>query len=326
MKTHVSISAREIKGPLNLSLTINSGQTSQPAWVIDNNYYTEFLLVDNQPFLIKLSQEELTGSVEMEIESNTEFNLKPILKEVRRIFDLDCDLTNFYEFLKEDPKLAPTIDFCKGLRLFKAHNIFECLISSICSANNSIIRWNRSIMAMREKWGDSYRLPSGKFHTFPSPLTILNLPEHEIEEMEICGGDKNIEECIHNLKACGVGYRGKYIKKASSMVNQGLKLGKLGQMGYDNAFETLLEFPGVGPKVADCILLYGYGMGDAFPTDVWIKRIISHLYFDRKDVPVSKIREFGQNQFGEYAGYTQLYLFHYARKSGLLNKLKPVKK
>jgi N-glycosylase/DNA lyase len=67
-------------------------------------------------------------------------------------------------------------------------------------------------------------------------------------------------------------------------------------------------------------------MGEAFPVDVWIKRIICHLYFQGKDISVPKIREFGMEQFGDYAGYTQLYLFHYARKSGLLDKLKPVKK
>jgi N-glycosylase/DNA lyase len=81
----------------------------------------------------------------------------------------------------------------------------------------------------------------------------------------------------------------------------------------------------VGPKVADCILLYGFGMGEAFPVDIWIKRIICELYFNGKDVSVPKIRLFGIEQFGEYAGYVQLYLFHYARKSGLLEKIHPKK-
>ena len=326
MKIKSSIPPEEFNGPLNLDITINSGQTSQPAWINEENYFKELLIVNNQPVLVRLSTDEITGAVLMELESNNEFSFKPVMEEIRYIFDLDFNLTLFHEFLKEDPVLAPTIDFCNGLRLFKAHNVFECLISSICSANNSIIRWSRSIGTMRQKWGDSCILPSGRFYTFPTSETILQLPEHEVEEMEMCGGEKNIEECIHNLKACGVGYRGKYMKDAAKMVTERISLHELGQMSYEKAFESLLDLPGVGPKVADCILLYGYGRGEAFPTDIWIKRIISHLYFEGKDVKVDKIREFGQEHFGEYAGYTQLYLFHYARKSGLLDKLKPLKK
>ncbi|MGL6297909.1 MAG: DNA glycosylase, partial [Methanobacteriaceae archaeon] len=99
-------------------------------------------------------------------------------------------------------------------------------------------------------------------------------------------------------------------------------INEIKNMDYDEAFETVLDFPGVGPKVADCILLYGFGMNEAFPSDVWIKRIISHLYFGGKDISANKAREFGMGEFGNYAGYVQLYLFHYARKSGLLAKLK----
>ena len=101
-----------------------------------------------------------------------------------------------------------------------------------------------------------------------------------------------------------------------------MNLSEISKMSYDEAFETILKVPGVGPKVADCILLYGFNFKNAFPADVWIKRIISYLYFDGKDISVSKVREFGMDEFGDYAGYVQLYLFHYARKSGLMNKLK----
>ena len=94
-------------------------------------------------------------------------------------------------------------------------------------------------------------------------------------------------------------------------------------MNYQEAFQTLLEIPGVGPKVADCILLYGFGRGEAFPVDVWISRIISKLYFHGEKIKPDKIREYGRERFGKYAGYVQLYLFHYARKSGLLDELKP---
>ncbi|MGA2676689.1 MAG: DNA glycosylase [Methanobacterium sp.] len=325
MKKDFKILSNNFKGQLNLDLTINSGQTSQPAWLKKNRYFNELIIVDGKPCLIKIKSNELDESLEIVVESPKEFRINAVKNHISEIFGLNDNLDDLYEFLLNDPKLEPTIDFCRGLRLFKAHNTFECLISSISSANNSIIRWNRSIRLMKEKWGDGYQFLSGNFYIFPTPEKILQVPEHEVEELEICGGEKNLEECVNNLKSCGVGYRSKYIKSASNMVTEEINLNEMVKIGYEEAFQTLLEIPGVGPKVADCILLYGFGMGEAFPVDIWIKRIICELYFNGKDVSVPKIRLFGIEQFGEYAGYVQLYLFHYARKSGLLEKIHPKK-
>ena len=106
------------------------------------------------------------------------------------------------------------------------------------------------------------------------------------------------------------------------MVQNEINLHEISKMNYENAFDTILKIPGVGPKVGDCILLYGYGFGKAFPVDIWISRIVAKLYFDGKNVTNPKMRKFGIERFGKYAGYTQLYLFHYARKSGLMKTLK----
>ncbi|MCE5213327.1 MAG: DNA lyase [Methanobacterium sp.] len=318
------INSADFPGPINLDLTMNSGQTSQPAWKINNGFFEELIMVDDQPFLVKIRNSSLDedGPLDVEIESSEEIGRNKIKKSLFDIFGLNDDLNSLYAFLGTDPKLNPTIEFCHGLRIFKAHNPFECLISSISSANNSIIRWSRSIRQMEKKWGNKYRFSSGDYFSFPSPYKILEVPEHEVEELELCGGEKDLEECVNNLKACGVGYRGKYIKEASRMVIEDIDLDEIAKMDYDEAFQTLLQIPGVGPKVADCILLYGFGRGEAFPVDVWIKRIICQLYFDGKDVSVPKIRLFGREEYGKYAGYVQLYLFHYARKSGLMKTLK----
>lgn len=314
----------EFKGPCNLSLTINSGQTSQPAWEEKNGIFQELVLIENKPCLLKVGQSE--DSLIINAESPHKLSEAAIKQEITQIFDLDFDLNHFYDFLTEDSNLKPTIDFCRGMRLFMAHDPFECIISSISSANCSIVRWSRSIRDIKSKWGQEYSSDLEKFYNFPSPQIISQLPEHDLEEMQRCEDNLPDDfEFINNLQSCGVGYRAKYIIKAAEMIQNEIKLDKLAKMSYDNAFETVLQLPGVGPKVADCILLYGFGMGEAFPVDVWIKRIVCHLYFNGKDISVPKIREFGMEQFGEYAGYTQLYLFHYARKSGLLDKLKPSK-
>lgn len=167
---------------------------------------------------------------------------------------------------------------------------------------------------MKEKWGNNY---FEDYYTFPDKEIIQDLYEDDDEESLFESKPRG-----NNLKSCGVGYRAPYMKKASQMFTLEMDLSQIPEMDYGEAFETILKVPGVGPKVADCILLYGFNFKEAFPSDVWIKRIVSYLYFDGKDISVSKVRDFGMEEFGDYAGYVQLYLFHYARQSGLMDKLK----
>ncbi len=325
MITEFYISPKRFKGPLNLNLTINSGQTSQPPWEKNDSYFQELIKIDNSPCLIQIGHEDsdLRSKIEIRAESPENISKKSVENSVRQIFDLDHDLNHFYHFLKEDSKLTPTIDLCQGLRLFKAHNPFECIISSISSANCSILRWNRSIVNIKRKWGDGYRFNSGDFYTFPTTRVMSGVPEHDLEEMQR-HEDRLPDDFVfdRNLQACGVGYRAKYIIKAARMIQSEIDLGKVARMKYEKAFHNIIELPGVGPKVADCILLYGFGMGEAFPVDVWIKRIIEHLYFSNEELKPQEVRDFGMEHYGDFAGYVQLYLFHYARTSGLLDFLR----
>ncbi len=325
MITEFSISAKRFKGPLNLSLTINSGQTSQPPWKNSDSYFQELIKVDNSPCLIQIGHKDGAprSKIEIRAESPENISKKSVETSVREIFGLDHDMNHLYRFLTDDSKLTPTIDFCRGLRLFKAHDPFECIISSISSANCSILRWTSSIVDIKRKWGDGYRFNSGDFYTFPTPIIMSGVPEHDLEEMQ--RHEDHLSEGFifdRNLQACGVGYRAKYIINAARMIQSEIDLGKLARMNYEKAFDTIIELPGVGPKVADCILLYGFGMGQAFPVDVWIKRIIENLYFPNEELQPQEVREFGMDHYGKWAGYVQLYLFHYARKSGLLESLR----
>ena len=170
--------------------------------------------------------------------------------------------------------------------------------------------------------GNKFTYLGKDYFTFPDVSDLKNVYCDDLEELKCCSNLNNPDECINNLKSCGVGYRAPYMKKASEIFTLEMDLEDISKMSYDEAFDTILKVPGVGPKVADCILLYGFNFRQAFPSDVWIKRIVSYLYFDGNDVNVSKIREFGMEEFGDYAGYVQLYLFHYARMSGLMKKLK----
>lgn len=299
-----------IKVPIDLELTQMSGQTSQPPWKRCGDSFKEVVMVNEKPVLFDVRQ---SGDF-LDFDFTGDISKKEALSKLNYIYDLDFDLNKFYRYLSNHEELREMSEFCRGLRLFLAKDEFECIISSICSANNSIKRWTKSISDMKEKWGNNH---FKNYYDFPNQTIFQEIYEDEDEESLFC---KN--PCGNNLKSCGVGYRAPYMKKTSEMFTLEMDLSEISKMSYDEAFDTILKVPGVGPKVADCILLYGFNFKEAFPSDVWIKRIVSHLYFDGNDISVSKVREFGMEEFGEYAGYVQLYMFHYARMSGLMSKLK----
>lgn len=311
-----------INSPIDLKMTQYSGQTSQPPWIKENNSYKNVIFVEGKPVLACVSQENNNLDFSYELPINADFKLSEdkIKEKIAYIYDLNFDLEKFYRYLSNDEVLSPIFDFSFNLRLFLAKNKFEAIISSISSANNSIARWTKSIEVMKDKWGLKFTFPSGEFHAFPTMKTI-GLTFEDAEEEFGYTQVEDINQCVNNLKSCGLGYRSNYIKKAADFFTKELNIQDISKMNYEDAFEVIQEVPGVGPKVADCILLYGYNFREAFPTDVWIKRIVSYLYFDGKNISVKKVRDFGIETFGDYAGYVQLYLFHYARKSGLMQKL-----
>ena len=299
-----------IKAPIDLQLTQMSGQTSQPPWLQVGDSFSDVIFVNGKPAIFDVRQ----SGEHLDFNFTGDVSQSDAISRLKYIYDLDFDLAKFYKYLDYQPELSEMSDFCRGLRLFLAKDEFECIISSICSANNSIKRWTKSISDMKVKWGNNF---SDNYYSFPDKNIFQDIYEDGEEESLF---DDN--PCGNNLKECGVGYRASYMKKASQMFTLETDLSQIPEMSYEEAFETILKVPGVGPKVADCILLYGFNFKEAFPSDVWIKRIVSHLYFDGKDISVAKVRDFGMEEFGDYAGYVQLYMFHYARMSGLMKKLK----
>ncbi len=298
---------------IDLQLTQMSGQTSQPPWINVDDSFRQIVLIDNKPviFDVKQSGEFLDFNFEGEVSKSE------AVSKLNYIYDLDFNLDKFYKYLNNTEELKDMSKFCNGLRLFLAPDPFECVISSICSANNSIKRWTKSVSQIKQNWGARY----GDYYIFPKSNDLAEVYLDEEDEFN-SSNIQDINECNNNLKKCGVGYRAPYMRKASELFTLEMDLSEIFSMTYDEAFETIIKVPGVGPKVADCILLYGFNFREAFPSDVWIKRIVSYLYFDGKDISVSKVREFGMEEFGKNAGYVQLYMFHYARMSGLMNKLK----
>ena len=128
---------------------------------------------------------------------------------------------------------------------------------------------------------------------------------------------------IDALRECKTGFRAPYIYNAVEFVNNEIiKEENLRKCGVDECREQLMKIKGVGMKVANCVSLFGLGYREAFPVDVWIKRIMQSLYFDGEEHSNAEIESYGVEHFGKYGGYAQQYLFYYGKseKIGLKNK------
>ena len=239
-----------IESPIDLELTQLSGQTSQPPWMQVDGCYSNVVLVNDNPVIFNVKQ---SGEF-LDFSFNGEISQKEAISRLNYIFDLDFDLDRFYNYLDNSAELSEVSKFCNGLRLFLAPDPFECVISSICSANNSIKRWTKSISDIKQNWGNRHE----DYYTFPQSSELAKIYLDEEEEFN-SSNIQDICNCNNNLKNCGVGYRAPYMRKASELFTHEMNLQEIFSMSYDEAFETILEVPGVGPKVADCILLYGFG-------------------------------------------------------------------
>lgn len=210
-------------------------------------------------------------------------------------FDLGRDYSLIKEKVMKDEVMRQAVSFGAGIRILR-QDIWEMLISFIISANNRIPMIMKTVAAISKVYGNEIEMDGQKYHTFPHHR---ELAQSTLEKLEVCRG----------------GFRCKYIISASQMINEGIiKLTDVAGMNTSGARDYLMKFSGVGPKVADCVLLYSGTKYDVFPTDVWVKRVMEELYFKR-EAGFKEIQDFAADYFGEYAGFAQQYLFYYAREN-----------
>lgn len=221
-------------------------------------------------------------------------------KEMNALWIPYFDLQNDYNAIKtvlaeKDAVLKQAVEFAPGIRILN-QDFFECLISFILSQNNRISKIKTAMKNISEKYGELIGEENGeKLYSFPSARALETATEEE-------------------LKSCKTGFRARYIMDAVKKVNEAQIDGEaLKKMATEEARQKLMEIKGVGPKVADCVLLFSLGRREVFPTDVWIKKIMSHFYFDGNETSLKEIHERANLNFGEYGGFAQQYLFHYAR-------------
>lgn len=212
-------------------------------------------------------------------------------------FDLGRDYGQIKERLSEDEILKEAIQYGRGIRILN-QDPWELTISFIISANNNIPRISKSIELLSKAFGEAIIYEGNTYYSFPS---TDRLAQAEFSEVDMCG----------------TGYRCRYIHQSAKMINEGiLDLAAIVRLSSEEAKKELLRLPGVGPKVADCILLFSMQKHNVYPVDVWVKRVTEHFYI-HKDVPLKKIHDFARDKFGDMAGFAQQYLFYFARDQKL---------
>ncbi len=223
----------------------------------------------------------------------------PGRSDVENYLALDEDLPAILSSIDRDPGIHRSIAACRGLRILR-QDPWEILISFICATNANIPRIRGMIARLAMASGVEIPGTDPSGFAFPGPEALATA----------CAG-------AGGLSRCRLGYRDRYVAGAADIVarDPGV-LARLAGLPFHDARRSLLTFPGVGPKAADCILLFGFHRLEAFPVDVWIRRILYARYLDPlpgAKVPSEKedrrIREFGREHFGPYAGYAQEYLF-----------------
>lgn len=227
-----------------------------------------------------------------------------------KYFDLKRDYSAIKEELGKDPLLQKSVEFGYGIRLLQQEP-FEITISFIISANNRIPMIRRSLETISKKWGEPLEYKGNTYYSFPTIDRLYEASQEEIEECGVGFRAKYIKDtinkiygCVYRKAECPEGERDKY------------DLQRIKIQDDDTCHEELQNFSGIGPKVADCIMLFSMQKYTAFPVDVWVKRAMQFFYL-APDVSLKKIRDFGRNKFGKLSGFAQQYLFYYARENNV---------
>jgi N-glycosylase/DNA lyase len=278
--------------PLNLDFTLCCGQTFR--WDKKDGWW--YGVVGEK--VLKIRQKG--NSLEFE-NAETDF--------VKSYFRLQDDLPKILFTISKDNHIRATISQLRGLRILRQDS-WECLISYICATYKSIAAIKHMLLNLSEKFGEEERFDGCIFYTFPTPAKLA-------------------KATIKELEGCGLGYRARYVSETAKTVKDDrIDFERLKRQDYNTARTMLQELSGVGPKVADCVQLFALEKLQAFPVDVWMRRVILRHYqehfpseflkriSDEKSLTNSeyaRLNLFGSDYFGKYAGYAQEYLYHYER-------------
>ena len=219
-----------------------------------------------------------------------------IAEVCQEYFDLNTD----YDYIKNtlsnvDEYLKQSISYGHGIRILK-QDLWETLISFIISANNNIPRIKMIIERICRKYGKKIEFENREYYTFPRPGELKNATVQDFRDLGLGFRDIRVYETVQKVLSNKIN-----LKELEEEQN------------VQDLRNKLLEIPGVGPKVADCIMLFALKKYEVFPIDVWVRRVISELYFDKNEQKPQVIQKFAKEKYGNLAGLAQQYLFFWRR-------------
>ena len=217
---------------------------------------------------------------------------------VARYFALDHPLAEICDSFPKDPVMNAARNFCHGLRIIRQPK-WECLATFICSSMKQVAHIRQISLALRRRFGEQRTIGDQLVYPFASPRRLAQASEKELLD-------------------CKLGYRVKNLRATARLVSSGqADLEAWSELSDAELRKQLCALPGVGPKIANCVMLFAYERLRAFPIDVWIERVLRQRYFSRRrKMSAQRLRQLSETYFGEYGGYAQQYLFHQARSGG----------
>jgi len=242
--------------------------------------------------------------VDVEQVDGSTINIRRVTKEffetyLYDYFDFDCNYSKIKEILIQNDKvMQEAVLGGSGIRILNQAP-FETLLSFIISGNNNIPRIMKAIDALSRTYGTFIETVDGTdYYSFPTPEQLIGAT-------------------IDDYRSMGVGYRDQYLYHAVQEIISGdIPLEAMGTYEDLALRKALLNIKGVGPKIADCIILFAFKRKYAFPVDTWVKKIMK-AYYVKEDTKDKDILVYADQRFGQYAGIAQQYLFYYSRKNKL---------
>jgi len=273
---------------INIHETINSGQIF--LW---ENYRDTWFVIDGNDIIMA---------------KQIPFKIMTFSKKSKNFFREDDNYEKILKNITGDKIVKNAIKHYPGLRVTR-QDPFQCCISFIISANSNIPKIRMGLQKLCRKFGTRVMFQKKEFFLFPRPKMLA-------------------KATLQDLQECKLGYRSKYVLDTSRTIASGeIDFDELKKADYQEAKELLLKLPGVGDKVADCIMLFSLEKLEAFPLDTWVVKILQKYYsddfcMDKKTISKNKYENIHRNvlkHFGKYAGYSQQFLYKMERD---LNKKK----
>jgi len=284
----------KLKSRFSLDKTLKSEQCAADLWFLEGKCWCSYLPVENKWVKVMLRQVGNKISVKFSPSAKAE-RVKSLISY---IFSLDCKTDEISQAFRDDRYLAKVLRQCSGLRIMRDINKEYRILEALLTQNTSVRMIKRMQRLLFLCYGERVRVGNELISTYPD---IGKIARERVETLK---------------EKCRLGYRAIYLKNIARKLSSGeIKIEKLEKMSSEKAKRFLMRFRGIGNKVSDIILMYGFGKQDVFPLDSWVRNAIKREYFGNSKIDDREIYRFAKEYFGSYASIINLMIFFYERRN-----------